>query len=110
MLQEDMLSRASVAERNNLDNEFKEILQPEFIKSIGLSKNGESVEMSSHPSTANRQKRQSRLDRRLECQAQRVVKSPHREPQQLVVAKVDYVPLYTRVQDNVSLLKDQTVA
>ena len=36
-----MLSRKTNEEKNILENELKEILQPEFIKSIGLSKNGE---------------------------------------------------------------------
>ena len=41
VLQEDLLSRKTNEEKNNLDNELQVILQPEFIKSIGLTANGE---------------------------------------------------------------------
>ena len=41
LMQEDILSKKTNEEKNILENELKEILQPEFIKSIGLTKNGE---------------------------------------------------------------------
>ena len=41
MLQEDVLSRKTNEERNNMENELQEVLQPEFIKQFGLTKNGQ---------------------------------------------------------------------
>lgn len=75
VLQEDLLSRKTNEEKNNLDSELQVILQPEFIKSIGLStangeilspvgKRGRLVNGSFQP----RAKKPNRLERRIECQ------------------------------------------
>ena len=44
VLQEDLMSRKTNEERTNLESELQEILQPEFIKQIGLTKNGEIIQ------------------------------------------------------------------
>ena len=85
------MSRKTNEERNNLDNELQVILQPEFIKSIGLTANGEVVRSS---------KKQSRLDRRLECQTQRVVKPTTATTTQQQLPKVDYKPLNTKIAND----------
>ena len=54
------------------DKELKKVLQPDFIKSIDLVKNGQSVQEAS-PTLRGNKSRKSRLERRLECQNQRVV-------------------------------------
>ena len=75
MLQEDLLSRKTNEDRNNLDNELQIILQPEFIKSIGLTTaNGEilsplaTAKQGSNVSGGRQSnlKKKSRLERRIE--------------------------------------------
>ena len=79
ILLDDLLSRKTYGGTSNIENELKVILQPEFINSISLSKNGEVVspELSNH-----KPKKQSRLERRIECQTTRVVKPAITSPQQ----------------------------
>ena len=73
MLQEDLQSQTK--DDNYIASELQKILQPDFIKSIGLKQNGEVLPSSPmDTSKVSSSMRNSRLDRRLECQNTRVVK------------------------------------
>ena len=43
VLQEDLISRKTNDEKTNLENELKILIEPEFIRQIGLTKNGEVI-------------------------------------------------------------------